>query len=68
MGLSGYVMVISICLFVSHEILNLIPIREYLTVALGWVSSAVAAILIYIGYTTPEWIKQIWLKNKHKTD
>ncbi len=68
MGLSGFVMVLSIGLFVSHEILLLIPVREYITVALGWVSSAVAAILIYIGYATPEWIKQKWLKNKEKNN
>ena len=67
-GLSGYVMIISIFLFVSHEILLLIPIREYLSVALGWVTASIAAFLIYIGYTTPEWIRNYWIKNIKKID
>lgn len=59
-GWSGIILFIAIIVFVSHEVIVLIPVREYWTVTAGWLLGAVAGVLVYIGYVMPDWFKRRW--------
>nr|MDO8088074.1 hypothetical protein [Candidatus Sigynarchaeum springense] len=59
-ALSGLFMLAALILFVSHEAIILVPIREYWTVTLGWILGAVGGVVVYLGFTPPEWLKARW--------
>jgi predicted tellurium resistance membrane protein TerC len=64
-GLSGILLFIAVVMFITHEVILMLELpSEYITVALGWILGSVAAYIIYIGYTCPEWAKNRWLAGK----
>jgi hypothetical protein len=64
-GLSGILLFIAVVMFITHEVILMLKLpSEYITVALGWILGSVAAYIIYIGYTCPEWAKTRWLAGK----
>ncbi len=67
-GISGIVLFAAITLFVSHEIIIQIPIREYWTVAFGWLLGSIAGVFVYIGYTPPKWLKKRWSAKGSNTE
>ncbi|MEX2716582.1 MAG: hypothetical protein Q6370_009810 [Candidatus Sigynarchaeota archaeon] len=58
---SGILLFMAIVMFILHEILLLVPFREYLTIMFGWLLGAVAAVAIYLGYTPPAWLRDRWM-------
>ena len=62
-GFSSILLFSAVLSFVLHEIFIELDITtiEYILPTLGWLLGAFAAIIIYIGYITPDWIKQRWL-------
>lgn len=63
-GISGLVMFSAIILFVIHEVIILVPIREYWTVTLGWLLGAIAGVIVYLGFTPPEKMKKRWASHQ----
>jgi hypothetical protein len=61
-ALSGILLFIAVAMFILHEILIILGISEYITVALGWVLGSFAAYSVYLGYVVPDWVKERWLK------
>ncbi|MEX2680742.1 MAG: hypothetical protein Q6373_004030 [Candidatus Sigynarchaeota archaeon] len=65
-GISGLVMFAAVILFVAHEVIIIVPIREYWTVTLGWLLGAFGGVIVYLGFTPPESLKNRWAKQVPK--
>ncbi len=65
-GVSGLILFAAVTLFVVHEVVILVPIREYWTVTLGWLLGSFAGVVVYLGFTPPERLKARWAKQKPK--
>src|SRR4030042_813081 len=59
-GLSGISLILLIVSFALHEVLSKSDVKEFITVALGWFFAAAFAIIFYLGYIMPEWLKKRW--------
>lgn len=55
-------MFVAVRMFIFQEVLVMIPIREYITVTLGWVLGSFAGLSIYIGYIAPKWVRDRWIR------
>ncbi len=62
MSLTGLLMFLAVLMFIVHEVMLMIPVREYITVSLGWILGSIAGVFIYIGYIAPKWLRDRWIR------